>query len=264
MGRKCLFLWVLNSMDKKLLIGELLGTFLLVFIGCSSVAAAVLKGWLDLYGVAIVFGSGVTLGILASKKWCGSHLNPAVTLSLFISGNAKSKELLPAIMGQCLGAFLGGLAVFYLWESQILEFETALGISKMDKGSEASAMIFGEFFPNPTFPNVTCSQLFGCFIEGLGTFILMTIIYLLGRMPKKSEWVNPFLIGLTVTGLIIFLAPYTQGGFNPARDFFPRIVAYLHGWKMNAFPEQSYSFFTVYILSPIIGACASGLIFRKK
>jgi len=159
---------------------------------------------------------------------------------------------------------LGGLAVYAVWKAQIFEFETALTISRDTRESAASAMIFGEFFPNPTFPNVECSHLFACFIEGLGTFILMTVIYLVGWTPKRLQQLNPILIGLTVTVLIIFLAPYTQGGFNPARDFSPRIAAYLNGWGINAFPESSYSFFTVYILSPIIGAGISGLIFRKK
>ena len=48
------------------------------------------------------------------------------------------------------------------------------------------------------------------------------------------------------------MAPFTQAGLNPARDFGPRMVAYLAGWGNAAFPKIDYSFFTVYILSPLM------------
>jgi glycerol uptake facilitator protein len=62
-------------------------------------------------------------------------------------------------------------------------------------------------------------------------------------------------VGLTVTFLICVLAPLTQACFNPARDFGPRLFAYLAGWGRVALPgPRPTGFFTVYILSPIVGA----------
>lgn len=87
--------------------------------------------------------------------------------------------------------------------------------------------------------------------EAVGTAILAFVIFALTN-PKndtmKSGFVPP-LIGLTVGGLIAVLAPLTQAGLNPARDFGPRIVAWLAGWKSVAFARA-----WVYIVAPILGA----------
>ncbi len=248
---------------KNIIIGETIGTFILVFIGCSSVATAVLLNWLNLYGVAIVFGAGVTLGILCSKNWSQSHLNPAVTFSFLFSKKISLVHVIPNLLGQSLGALLGGLLVFLVWRFQISEFETLESINRLSADGKRTAMIFGEFFPNPTFPSFKCSPLLACLTEAGGTFILMSVIYVLSNKPSKFGRLAPYLIGLTVTTLIIFLAPYTQGGFNPARDFFPRMVAYATGWGMQAFPAAEWSFIYVYVLSPVAGAFFSGVVFRK-
>lgn len=70
----------------------------------------------------------------------------------------------------------------------------------------------------------------------------------------KSGFIPP-LIGLTVGGLIAVFAPLTQAGFNPARDFGPRIVAWLAGWKTVAFTGA-----WVYIVAPILGASVGALL----
>ena len=92
-----------------------------------------------------------------------------------------------------------------------------------------------------------------CFMEGLGTFILVFVILKVTEKAKQIDNLTPFIIGLTVTIIICLVAPYTQAGLNPARDFAPRIVAYFAGWGSAAFPIVPFSFFTVYILSPMIG-----------
>ena len=87
--------------------------------------------------------------------------------------------------------------------------------------------------------------------ESIGTAILAFVIFALTH-PKndtmKSGFVPP-LIGLTVGGLIAVFAPLTQAGFNPARDFGPRIVAWFAGWKTVAFRSS-----WLYIVAPIVGA----------
>jgi glycerol uptake facilitator protein len=64
----------------------------------------------------------------------------------------------------------------------------------------------------------------------------------------------PLFIGLTVSIIISIVAPLTQAGLNPARDFGPRLVSYLFGWGDIAIPGPRGGFFTVYILSPVLGA----------
>ena len=86
--------------------------------------------------------------------------------------------------------------------------------------------------------------------------------------PKTSENISrgifaPVMIGLTVSMLICLIAPLTQAGFNPARDFSPRMVAYMMGWKNAAFPLEYSGFFWVYICSPIVGGLLASLLFTK-
>jgi glycerol uptake facilitator protein len=71
----------------------------------------------------------------------------------------------------------------------------------------------------------------------------------------------PIFIGLTVAAVISVLAPLTQVGLNPARDFGPRLVAYFLGWGEVAIPGPSGGFFTVYILSPCLGAVVGARLY---
>merc|ERR1712023_592311 len=86
--------------------------------------------------------------------------------------------------------------------------------------------------------------------------ILMFLILALTdpRNPSRPPpGMAPFFIGFTVAVLISVLAPLTQAGFNPARDFGPRIIAALSGWGLVAIPGPRDGFL-VYIFGPIIGA----------
>jgi len=65
-----------------------------------------------------------------------------------------------------------------------------------------------------------------------------------------------------VSIIISIVAPLTQAGLNPARDFGPRIVAYLFGWGEIAIPGPRGGFFTVYILSPIVGAVVGAGLYQ--
>jgi len=96
--------------------------------------------------------------------------------------------------------------------------------------------------------------------EVVGTAILGFVIFALTNAKNtvmKSGFVPP-IIGLTVGSLISVMAPLTQAGFNPARDFGPRIVAYLAGWKTVAFQG-----WWVYVVAPIVGAATGAFVADK-
>lgn len=240
-------------------IGELIGTFILVFIGCGSVAVAVLFGTLgSLLEVAIVFGSGVTIAILAVKSICPAHLNPAVSIAMYVYGVLGLRKLVFYIVSQILGGVLGGLALMLILNGSIARYEKEQDILRGSLDSYQSAQMFGEFFPNPGYEDELSVSVHEAFlVEALGAFVLVVVIFMLARINVLTFF-NPFLIGLTVTILIVILAPYTQGGFNPARDFGPRIVAYYSGWGDAAMPQIPYSFLTVYILGPVMGGVVAG------
>ena len=97
----------------------------------------------------------------------------------------------------------------------------------------------------------------------MGTAILAFVIFALtnkkNETTKESPMLVPPLIGATVGGLISVIAPLTQAGFNPARDFGPRIIALFAGWGKAVAMKGWW----VYVLGPIIGAPIGGFIADK-
>ena len=153
--------------------------------------------------------------------------------------------------------------MFLIFNNVIADYEEVNGIIRGSDASYRSAMMFGEYFPNPGYEDkLSVSHTLACIMEGLGTFFLVFVIFRLTKNPKQINNATPILIGLTVTILICLIAPFTQGGFNPARDFSPRIIAYFGGWKSAAFPVINLSFFTVYILSPIVGGVLASYVHK--
>ena len=92
--------------------------------------------------------------------------------------------------------------------------------------------------------------------EAFGTGVLAFVIFALTDRRNTAGPVKgmaPFFIGFTVAALISLFAPVTQAGWNPARDFGPRLVAFLAGWQDVAIPGPRAGFW-VYIIGPLIGA----------
>jgi len=246
--------------------GEILGTFILVFFGCGVGGVSVLFGAHNgLFQVAAVWGIGVTLAIYASRYLSCAHLNPAVTIAMAVAKRMNPKKLPVYISAQFLGAFLAAACLYVLFSNSIRVFEQAHGIVRGAGESAATAMMFGEYFPNPGFAKVCAvSELGACFAEGIGTFILVMMIFLLTEgcnVGRPESSFSPILIGATASALISIIAPFTQAGFNPARDFAPRLFSYFAGWRNVAIPGPNGGFFTVYILSPIMGGICAALLF---
>ena len=248
----------------KELLGEYIGTFILVLFGCGAVASAVLlNSFGSLLEVAIIWGIGVAIAILATRNICPAHLNPAVSVAMTLFGELDTKKLPLYITSQFLGAFSAAALLYFIFGNTIEIFEQTNNIVRGTIESSQTAMVFGEFFPNPSFADkVSISWLQAMTLEGIGTFILVFVIFRLTEKKNQIDNSTPILIGLTVTLIICLIAPYTQAGLNPARDFGPRVFAYLSGWGSAAFPIAPFSSFTVYILGPILGGVAAGLIHK--
>ena len=251
---------------KKELLGEFIGTFIIVLFGCGSVAGAVLFGaYSSLFEVAFTWGLGVTIAIFCSRNLSPAHLNPAVSVAMALAKKLELKKLVPYVFAQFIGAFVGGLAIYALFGSSIARYETLNGIVRGTQESIVTAQMFGEFFPNPGFQDkIQIGWLGAMFCEAFGTFLLVFVIFKLTEKEDQTDNTTPFFIGMTVCLIICLIAPFTQAGLNPARDFGPRLVAYLMGWGSAAFPVISLSFITVYIIGPIIGACLAKVLIRNS
>ncbi|MCL4157515.1 UNVERIFIED_CONTAM: hypothetical protein GTU68_065471, partial [Idotea baltica] len=257
----------------KELWGEYLGTFILVFIGCGSVGAAVILGWLtSLYQVAAVWGIGVTLAIMVGKRWSPAHFNPAVTLAMCIARHHSWRRLLPYCAAQLVGAIIAGLALLLLFEPSIHQFEKeSLGLDAnlyelaIDAHDGSTAQMFGEFFPNPGYADtISITWPMAMLAEAAGTFLLLLAIFWIVKDIDRLSWKPALLIGLSVAILIVIFAPYTQCGMNPARDFGPRLVAYFSGWDDKALPSPVHGAISVYVIGPLIGGGLAALTQGKS
>lgn len=253
-------------MRKREIIGEVLGTFLLVLFGCGSVAVSVLfDSHQGLMQVALAWGIGVTLAIYLTRHLSCAHLNPAVSLAMVLSGRMAFRRLPSYLCAQVVGGALAGLAIYALFAPSIAAFESANQIVRGTEASVRTALMFGEYYPNPGSSAVVSMPL-AIAAEAFGTFLLVLIIFALTEgcnVGRPDEALAPVFIGLAVTSIICLLAPLTQAGLNPARDFGPRMVAWAMGWGDAAFPDQAGGFFHVYILGPLLGGTLASQFFVR-
>jgi glycerol uptake facilitator protein len=251
---------------QKEFIGEALGTFILVLFGCGSVAVSVLfNADMGLLQIALIWGIGVTLAIYLTRHISCAHLNPAVSIAMLIGKRMSVRKLPAYLSGQFLGAFMAGLMVYLFFSPSIFEYEKTHSILRGTIESVSTARMFGEYYSH-TGNSAIVSFPLAMGAEAFGTFLLLLMIFSLTEgcnVGRPDNAIAPLFIGLTVTSVICLIGPLTQAGLNPARDFGPRMVAWLFGWGKAAFPDQTGGFIFIYIVSPILGGSMASLFFVK-
>lgn len=220
--------------------------------------------------VAAVWGAAVTLAIYDTASASGARLNPAVTGAFALFRRFPRGRILPYWLAQTAGAFLAAGVLYVFFRGALLEFEAAQGLVRGAAGSERSAMCYGEYFPNPAlfdskFSHPWVAEWQAMLAEGLGTALLVFGVFAFTdeRNSTPHPRFAPVCIGITLAAVICIIAPLTQAGLNPARDFGPRCFAFLAGWGEVAIPGPSGGFFTVYILSPLLGAACGAAAWEQ-
>lgn len=276
-------------------VAEVFGTFLLVFFGCGVVHAKVLTGAQSgVWQVAIVWGLGVATAILVVGAISGAHMNPAITIAMTLWRAFPVRDVVPYLASQFVGAMVAAFCLNVIFAQHLADREHALGVTRGGPGSEMTAMCYGEYYPDPApiagewlnlrsgrkgdivgtesmllqslleTERLRVTETVAFLVEFIGTLILALVVFAVtdAKNPRAAPYI-PVIIGLTVALLISILAPLTQACFNPARDFGPRLVAYFLGWGEAAIPgPNGRGFWTVYIVSPILGAAAGGALQR--
>ncbi|MFK7785411.1 MAG: aquaporin Z [Crocinitomicaceae bacterium] len=216
-------------MTKKLT-AEFLGTMWLVLGGCGS---AVLAGsGIGVLGISLAFGLTVVTMAYAIGSISGAHLNPAVSIGLWMGGRFDGKELLPYIGSQILGG-IAGAAVLYL---------IVTGVDGAEIGGFA-ANGYGDH--SPAKFNMTAALV----TETVMTFFFLLVI--LGVTSKKaSAGFAGLAIGLCLTLIHLISIPVTNTSVNPARSISQAI--FVGDWAI----EQLWLF----ILAPIVGAVLAGVV----
>ena len=258
-------------------LAELIGTFILVFFGVGSVHTAVLTGaQAGIWQVAVVWGVAIALAIYATGAVSGAHMNPAITVAMSLFRRFPIRKAPLYVAAQLAGAVLAAATLYGLYGNVLRDFESASGIVRGQPGSERSAMCYGEYFPNPGMAGAarasgmkwgdsSVSETQAMLAEGIGTAFLAFFVFAVTDRRNAGGpggRLLPLFIGFAVAIIISVLAPLTQAGLNPARDFGPRLFAYFQGWGAVAIPGPRGGFFTVYILAPVLGAVAGSAVYQ--
>jgi len=248
-----------NFTFSQKLTAEAIGTFIIVHFGCATVCTATYhSAQVGIWQTAAVWTLAVTFAIYTSAGISGAHLNPAISIAMKICRPIEHREMewshvAAYCIAQTFGAVIGAALNYGLYWESILKFENDNGIIRGSPNSVASAVAFGEYWS-------VSSWIHAFFAEAVGTFMLSFLIFSFTNRKNDAVPNNfaPALIGGTVGCLLSIIAPLTQGGFNPARDFGPRIVTLCAGWKSVAMQG-----WYVYVFGPIVGAVLGGLFSEK-
>lgn len=238
------------SQLKKELISEFFGTFVLILFGTGVVAMKVAFGGTrgGFENITWAWGLAVTFGIYAGM-YSGAHLNPAVTIAMAVTKRMPTSKVMPYIGAQTVGAFAAAVIVYINYY---------IPIHKVDPELVNSAGIFA------TFPEVTTSWFPGFFDQVLGTGILLFLILASGDCLAKAKatYLGPLVVGLIVVAIGMSFGGMHGYAINPARDFGPRLMTVLAGFKNNGLTSGDVIFW-VPIIAPIIGGVLGAILYDK-
>ena len=219
----------------KRYIAECFGTFVLVFIGVGAIVAGGFGAALPIgqIGIGLSFGLAVTAMAYAIGPVSGAHLNPAVTLGVWLAGRMEAKDVAPYMIAQVIGAILGALFIYVV----------ALGQAK---GYDLAASGLGQ---NAWDPTAGYSTLSAFLIEVVATFVFVTVI--LGvTHPRQETMLAGLVIGLTLAILHFAFIPVSGNSLNPARSIGPALFA----------GGAALSEIWLYIVAPLIGGGIAGVV----
>jgi aquaporin Z len=220
----------------KKLIAEFIGTFWLVLGGCGSavLAAGFPQLGIGFVGVSIAFGLTVVTMAYAIGHISGCHLNPAVSIGLWVGGRFDKKDLLPYIASQVLGG-IAGAGILYLIASGKPGFEIG--------GFAANG--YGEHSPGGY------TMLSALITEVVMTFLFLVII--LGSTHSKApKGFAGLAIGLGLTLIHLISIPVTNTSVNPARSTSQAL--FVGDWALS----QLWLFW----VAPIVGAILAGIVYK--
>jgi aquaporin Z len=217
----------------KKYIAEFIGTFWLVFAGCGSAifAAAFPDVGIGLAGVSLAFGLTVLTMAFAIGHISGCHLNPAVSIGLWIGGRFNAKDLIPYIIAQVAGGIAAGGALYLI----------ASGKEGFSDIGRFASNGFGAHSPDK-YSMVAC-----LITEVLTTAFFLVII--LGATAKRApQGFAPIAIGLALTLIHLVTIPITNCSINPARS--TGVAVFVGDWAVS----QLWLFWAAPIAGAIIGA----------
>jgi glycerol uptake facilitator protein len=200
------------------------------------------SGWIV---ITFGWGFGVMAGVYAIGQFSGAHLNPAVTVAIWIQGSIDGGEAIKYFIGEFLGAMIGAALVFFAYYQHFGETE--------DPGLKLAV-----FSTGPAVRNTVANLM----TEIIGTFVLVFGVYAIfkigGAGGNLAEGLGPLLVALLVLGIGLSLGGPTGYAINPARDLGPRIIHALLPIPGKGGSDWGYSWIPV--VGPLIGGAIGGIV----
>ena len=214
---------------------EILGTFVLTFFGCGS--AAIAGSTLGTLGIAFAFGLSIVAMAYAIGNISGCHINPAVSLGVFLAGKMSWHDFCGYVLSQTLGAILGAFLLAIL-----ITMSNLGGVDVTGLGANGYCIASSIGLP------------------ALGAFaaeMVLTAVFVLTILGvtngEKTSVIAGLVIGLTLTFVHIMGIPLTGTSVNPARSFGPALM--LGGLALR----QVWLF----IVAPFAGAAVAALLWKN-
>lgn len=241
------------------LIAELFGTFVLILLGDGVVAEVGLAARLaseayDWNTIAFGWGFAVVVAVYVAGGVSGAHINPAVTLALAVKRDFPWVKVLPYMIAQVVGAFLGAFGVYLVYQQGLV----AAGMPNVwctGPGSifaqafwgEAGSYALGAIGPYPLW-NAAIAEIIGTAMLLIGVAAMID-----GKNLGPASNLAPFMIGMVVLAIGLSLGGPSGYAINPARDLGPRIFGTLVG---------TTGLFTgaYWLVAPIISTLIGGVI----
>ena len=258
------------------LMAEFLGTMIILAFGdgCVAMAVAALPGsgraetpttiflaagdWL-----LIAFGwcFAVAFAVWVAGGVSGAHLNPAVTLAFAVRRGFPWRKVVPYWAAQVVGAFTGAAIVFMVYGSAINAYDLAAKTPRSSGSALASYSIFATF-PAGYFHGSNVGPLIDQ-IVGTAFLVLFVVAVIDARNTAVGSNLGPLIIGFIVAAIGMSYGANAGYAINPARDFGPRLFAWIAGWGKVALPGTDHSGgldFSNYFWIPIVGPLIGGVI----
>lgn len=224
-------------MIMKKYVAEFIGTMVLTLFGCGSAAiSGGIDGKLGIFGIAAAFGLSIVAMAYVIGGVSGCHINPAVSLGVFMNGGMSAKDFVGYIIAQFLGGIAGaGILYTIITSCSMLDVtSTGLGANGYGDLSYVGINLGGAFL-----------------VEVILTFVFVfTILGVTSKIENSS--VAGLVIGLTLTFVHILGIPLTGTSVNPARSLGPALFV----------GGEALAQVWVFILAPLAGAAIAALVFK--
>lgn len=228
----------------KKYLAEMIGTMVLVLMGCGTAVSLgcnpVGADLSTVVGTAMAFGLSVIAMAYTIGGISGCHINPAITLGVFLSKRMSAKDALMYIVFQVIGGLLGAAILYALVTSAGTDFALAgagLGSNDLQSGVSVAGGLIAEI-----------------------VFTCVFVLVVLGATASDNESTGKFAglaIGLSLILVHLVCIRYTGTSVNPARSFGPALFAQLAGG-----PATALSNLWIFIVGPFVGAVLASCIWK--